>query len=118
MKNEYEDYERYMKNRPHVVILGAGASCAAIPNGDKHGKKISAMSGFIEKLGLSSVISKVDIRTSSDNLEDIYMELDERSKADPLCQEVKEVVLCQVWVQVKLRFLSIGYPAIKAAFFL
>ena len=47
MKNEYEDYERYMKNRPHVVILGAGASCAAIPNGDKHGKKISAMSGFI-----------------------------------------------------------------------
>ena len=24
MKNEYEDYERYMKNRPHVVILGAG----------------------------------------------------------------------------------------------
>ena len=68
MKNEYEDYERYMKNRPHVVILGAGASCAAIPNGDKHGKKISAMSGFIEKLGLSSVISKVDIRTSSDIL--------------------------------------------------
>ena len=91
MKNEYEDYERYMKNRPHVVILGAGASCAAIPNGDKHDKKISAMSGFIEKLGLSSVISKVDIRTSSDNLEDIYMELDERSKADPLCQEVKEL---------------------------
>lgn len=97
MKNEYEDYERYMKNRPHVVILGAGASCAAIPNGDKHGKKISAMSGFIEKLGLSSVISKVDIRTSSDNLEDIYMELDERSKADPLCQEVKEELEKIIW---------------------
>ena len=28
------------------------------------------------------------------------------------------LVLCQVWVQVKLRFLSISYPAIKAAFFL
>ena len=28
------------------------------------------------------------------------------------------MVLCQVWVQVKLRFLSISYPAIKAAFFL
>ena len=90
MKNEYKDYERYMKNKPHVVILGAGASCAAIPKGDKHGKKISAMSGFIEKLGLLSVISKVDIHTSSNNLEDIYMELDERSKIEPLCQEVKE----------------------------
>ena len=90
MKNEYEDYERYMKNRPHVVILGAGASCAAISDGDKCGKKISAMNGFIKKLGLSSIISKVDIHTSSDNLEDIYMELDERSKTEPLCQEVKE----------------------------
>lgn len=28
-------YEYNMKKRPHVVILGAGASCAAIPNGDK-----------------------------------------------------------------------------------
>lgn len=86
-----------MKNRPHVVILGAGASCAAIPNGDKYGKKISAMSGFIGKLGLSSVISKVDIRTSSDNLEDIYMELDERSKTEPLCQEVKVELEEIIW---------------------
>lgn len=79
-----------MKNRPHVVILGAGASCAAIPNGDKYGKKISAMNGFIEKLGLSSVISRANIHTASDNLEDIYMELDERSRTEPLCQEIKE----------------------------
>ena len=39
MKNYYEYIERYMKNRPHVVILGAGESCAAIPNGDKYGKR-------------------------------------------------------------------------------
>ena len=26
--------------RPHVVILGAGSSYAAIPNGDKYGRKI------------------------------------------------------------------------------
>lgn len=97
MENKYEDYEGCMKRRPHVVILGAGASCAAIPNGDKYGKKISATSGFIEKLGLSSVISKVDICTSSDNLEDIYMELDERSKADPCVQAVKEELEKKIW---------------------
>jgi hypothetical protein len=84
----YKD-EYYMKNCPHVVILGAGASCAAIPSGDKFGKKISAMSGFIDKLGLNKVISKVSIRTKSDNLEDIYMELDERSKEEPDCNAVK-----------------------------
>lgn len=84
-----EKYEYYMKNRPHVVILGAGASCAAIPNGDKNGKWISAMSGFINKLGLSDIIEKVSIHTKSDNLEDIYMELDERSNNEPECYEVK-----------------------------
>lgn len=85
----YGDYEYYMKSRPHVVILGAGASCAAIPNGDKNGKRISAMSGFINKLGLSDIISKVSINTKSDNLEDIYMELDDRSYKEPDCNSVK-----------------------------
>ena len=51
----FAEYEYYMKNRPHVVILGAGASCAAIPNGDKNGKRISAMSGFIDKLGFGHI---------------------------------------------------------------
>lgn len=69
----FQEYEYYMKNRLHVVILGAGASCAAIPKGDKYGRKISAMSGFIDKLGLNEIISKVSIHTSSDNLEDIYI---------------------------------------------
>lgn len=97
MENEYAAYEVYMKNRPHVVILGAGASCAAIPNGDKYGKKISAMSDFIDKLGLSSIISRVDIHTSSDNLEDIYMELDERSKDEKNCLKVKEELEEIIW---------------------
>ncbi|WP_350343264.1 hypothetical protein PRVXT_002556 [Proteinivorax tanatarense] len=83
------DYEYYMKSRPHVVILGAGASCAAIPNGDKNGRKISAMNGFIEKLGLTDILEKININTSSGNLEDIYMELDERSKTEPNCMDVK-----------------------------
>lgn len=94
MKNENENdiykYEYYMKHRPHVVILGAGASCAAIPSGDKNGKKISAMSGFIEKLGLEDILSKVYIHTTSDNLEDIYMELDDRSVSEPDCIKAKE----------------------------
>lgn len=89
MDNDYELFELYFKKRPHVVILGAGASCATIPMGDKHGKKISAMSGFIDKLGLSQIISKVNINTSSDNLEDIYMELDERSADEQNCMIVK-----------------------------
>ncbi|MCO7128198.1 hypothetical protein NIE88_20860 [Sporolactobacillus shoreicorticis] len=88
-ESNFSDYEYYMKSRPHVVILGAGASCAAIPYGDKNGKKISAMSGFIEKLGLDDIFPKIDIHTTSDNLEDIYMELDERGKKESDCAAVK-----------------------------
>lgn len=85
-----DKYEYITKSRPHVVILGAGASCAAIPKGDRNGMKISAMRGFIDKLGLSDVLKSVSLKTQSDNLEDIYMELDERSRNELTCQTVKE----------------------------
>lgn len=96
-KKDLDNYEYIMKNRPHVVILGAGASCATIPKGDKNGKKISAMNGFITKLDLTNIISKVKINTKSDNLEDIYMELYERSKIDSSCKKVKEKLEKIIW---------------------
>lgn len=78
-----------LKKRPHVVILGAGASIATIPNGDKFGKKICAMEGFIKKAGLSHILEGVNLETTSENLENIYMELDKRSKDNQNYQEVK-----------------------------
>jgi hypothetical protein len=67
--------ESVFQNIPHVVILGAGASIATIPNGDKKGKKISCMDNFIENLGMTDIISSVNLKTTSKNLEDIYSEL-------------------------------------------
>lgn len=79
-----------MKTRPHVVLLGAGASCAAIPNGDRNGKKISAMSGFIQKLNLTDVLSGLSLDTTSDNLEDIYMEIAEKATARNAYDKAKD----------------------------
>jgi hypothetical protein len=76
---DYENYENKMKLRPHVVILGAGASVAAIPNGDANGLKTSVMNGFIDKLGMRSLLENVELITRSENLEDVYSELSERS---------------------------------------
>ena len=61
--------------KAHTVILGAGATIAAIPKCDKNGKRSSVMSGLIEKLHLEDVLSGTDLKTRSDNLEDIYSEL-------------------------------------------
>lgn len=71
---------RLENERPHVVILGAGATIDAIPNGDKNGKKSSVMNGFIKKLNLSKLLEYVDLHTKSDNLEDIYSELYDRGE--------------------------------------
>ncbi|MBS1058239.1 hypothetical protein [Gluconobacter kondonii] len=73
-EEEYE-FERSMKNRPHVVILGAGATMASIPNGDKNGRKSSVMNGFIEALGMTDILKDAKLETQSNNLEDIYSEL-------------------------------------------
>lgn len=81
-------FEHLMKNRPHVVILGAGATMAAIPNGDKNGRKSSAMNGFIKSLGMTEILKEVSLQTSSNNLEDIYSELHHRPECDAIRQDL------------------------------
>lgn len=66
--------------RPHVVILGSGASKAAIPTGDKYGRKTSTMSGFISELGMNDIIGSIDLETKSTNLEDVYSEIAGKNK--------------------------------------
>lgn len=61
--------------RAHTVILGAGATVATIPDGDKYGNKSSVMNGLIKKLNLDEILNGISLSTSSDNLEDIYSEL-------------------------------------------
>ncbi len=82
-----------VKCRPHVVILGAGASCAAIPNGDRNGRKISVMRGFLEALNLKHLLSVVEIRTDSDNIEDIYSELAERPECAGTAREIESAIV-------------------------
>lgn len=88
-----EKYRRYILGRPHIVILGAGATMAAIPNGDKNGKHCSVMRGFIEKLGLTDLLKSVDIKTESDNLEEIFSELKSRPECHKLATELENRII-------------------------
>jgi len=58
--------------RPHLVILGAGASKDAMPNGDADGKPLPVMSEFISKLGLTDYIRRIPGVPNTDNIEDVY----------------------------------------------
>lgn len=69
--------ENYNK-KPHLVILGAGASKDAFPLGDANGKKLPVMNEFISTLGLSDYIKRIKGVPYSDNIEEIYSWLYDR----------------------------------------
>lgn len=58
--------------RPHLVILGAGASKDAMPNGDANGKPLPVMGEFISTLNLTDYIGRIEGVPETDNIEDVY----------------------------------------------
>jgi len=63
--------------RPHVVILGAGASRAAFPSGDANGKILPLMADLVDALDLKTLIAEWNINPDQ-GFEDIFSELYER----------------------------------------
>ena len=69
--------------RPHVVILGAGASRAACCNGDNNERKLPLMNDLIDVLELNHTFNKWNINQQQ-NFENIYSELYEKQEHDKL----------------------------------
>lgn len=65
---------------PHVVILGAGASIATIPDGDKQGRNLSTMNGFFDTLGYDLNLEARFGKEQSRNLEELYNVADQELK--------------------------------------
>lgn len=87
-------YNRYGINihRPHLVLLGAGASKAAFPNCEKNGLKVPLMNEIVETVdGLSDCFNKCGIDYTEQNFEDLYSPLFEDSKYDKIRQDVEEL---------------------------
>lgn len=80
------------KLRRHIVILGAGASVAAFPNGDANERRLPTMDNLIEMLGLEPVLERGGIKNRRRNFEDIYSELYENDHESPLLKEIEEIV--------------------------
>lgn len=67
--------------RPHVVVLGAGASRAACPAGDKNGLPLPVMADFAQQLELEELFREWKIDPAA-NFEDTYSSLyDARDEA-------------------------------------
>ena len=87
-----EEIRQIEAGKPHVVILGAGASLAAFPNGDKNGRRLPLMNNFVETLGLEDLISSAGLFFSSNNFEDIYSAIHRKPELKAICKELENTV--------------------------
>ncbi len=62
--------------RPCVVILGAGASLAAFPNGDRSGRQLPLMNNFVSVVGLLPLLRAHGLANrANENFEQLYSDL-------------------------------------------
>lgn len=78
--------------RPHLFILGAGATVATIPHGDRNGKKSAVMNNFLSEIGHEDIIKGVKIKTQSKNIEAIYSELVERPECTTYVTTIEKLI--------------------------
>ncbi len=69
-----EEIQEVSMFRPHVVVLGAGASRATCPSGDAEGKILPLMADLVDVLGLRAVLNGWDLNPNR-NFEEIFSEL-------------------------------------------
>lgn len=70
-------------DKPHVVILGAGASRATCLDGDKYGNKLPVMNDFSDIVGITSILQEWGIDPNQ-NFEDIFSTLYENEEAEKI----------------------------------
>lgn len=87
-----DEISQIKMHRPHVVILGAGASIASFLKGDKNGNKLPSMLNFVEVLGLSPLLDKAGIEHKGKNFEDIYDQIYKDASLSSLRQELEDAV--------------------------
>lgn len=66
------DIKTNSNHSPHVTILGAGASLAALPDGDKNGRKLPLMNNLVEVVGLESLFEEYGLKYEGENFEATY----------------------------------------------
>lgn len=91
-KLPYIDREKKRIESPHVVLLGAGASTAAFPNGDAYGRKLPLMNELTDVLDLKNTIKKHGYLGDTANFEAFYSEIFDQPPYRNLVSEIQKRV--------------------------
>jgi len=81
--------------KPHVVVLGAGASKASFPNGDANGKPILVMNEIIKFVGLNPYFEEIDENQNGcDNFEVLYDSLISNPENQNTASDIEKRIKC------------------------
>ena len=86
------DIKKNINDAPHVVILGAGSSLAAFPDGDRNGLQLPLMHNLIKVVGLEQILERHGIDADIANFEEFYDELVTKKKKEDLLQEIERTI--------------------------
>jgi hypothetical protein len=87
-----EEIENPTPKHHHVVILGAGASLAAFPNGDRNGQKLPVIKNFVDVVGLTELLSSNGINPPHEDFEGIYSDIAVDASKTALRNEIEQRV--------------------------
>lgn len=88
----YCEIDNVSMERPHLILLGAGASLAAFPHGDRNGRKLPLMNDLVQVVGLENLLLKTNVDYRGRNFEEVYSELQERIEFRPLVEEIESLI--------------------------
>ncbi len=84
--------ENSLINRPHLIILGAGASLAAFPNGESSGRQLPLMQNFVDVVGLESILENGGIEYKDLNFEEIYSRIYNLPEHQQVVQQIENKI--------------------------
>lgn len=90
--SEQQEIETANFGRPHCFLLGAGASLAAFPNGDKNGRQLPLMCNFVEILQLESLLKESGLEPPYDDFEAIYAKIVSKEENSDTANKIDAVI--------------------------
>jgi hypothetical protein len=87
------DLTTHANHSPHVVLLGAGASIAALPRGDKYGRRLPVLTNLVDIVGLRPLLEASEINPDhKGGFEALYDSISTNPEYFALCRAVEAKV--------------------------
>ncbi|MFZ1790185.1 MAG: hypothetical protein WAT92_17830 [Saprospiraceae bacterium] len=84
--------DKVNKNQIHVLLLGAGASKAAMPNGDKNGTLVPLMNELSQLSQIKSLVDPKEQQSAESNFEAWYSEQVRNDKFQPRLEKLNDEI--------------------------